>query len=253
MSRNSDYVQFIDLADLAFKTNNCIKSFSGVEHNFCMHHNSFDIQYHVFISNYIEKYKNVLSISKSHLNFINSLLDTVNTLRLCNSRIKKIRFSVYKNKNKILELISILNRKIDYLCDLNMSQIRYIQAFHLNADASDIANAQHIQKYSIHEICRCINICYIIDSENIKNCGICFSENTPGIKPECCGCKQNICLDCLKRFVIQQFRNISTVCKESTQDTTNDINVILSAFHFSCCYCRNISCYKKYIYLLNGN
>lgn len=101
----------------------------------------------------------------------------------------------------------------------------------------------YIQKLQ-ERSCRCEKDLCQINAHSIE-CGICFEEMVDGIRPECCDCKQSICLSCLFITICEQYK---TITKKNAEDVC--LSELLT-LHYSCNFCRKISCYKKYEFLLN--
>lgn len=91
--------------------------------------------------------------------------------------------------------------------------------------------------------CDCKSVVYQLDSSVIATCGICLEENVSGIHLECCQMKQTICVSCQYISLCQQF-------KKRLNCALDDINIDkLLSLHYSCNFCRQYSCFKKYHYL----
>lgn len=93
--------------------------------------------------------------------------------------------------------------------------------------------------------CNCKSVVYQLDSSSITTCGICLEENISGIHLECCQMKQSICVSCQYISLCQQF-------KKRLNCSLDNINIErLFSMHYTCNFCRQDTCFKKYYYLLN--
>lgn len=97
------------------------------------------------------------------------------------------------------------------------------------------------------EYCDCYKYLYpkyIYETVLLEQCLVCFGENVSGIRPTCCEGKQEICINCLKKHM-----EISYKTTTLTGDHKLDAERLL-AIHYSCPFCRRMSCLRKFLPLL---
>lgn len=94
--------------------------------------------------------------------------------------------------------------------------------------------------------CKCHSTNFVLDGEPLDECPICNQSNTIGIKPDCCNKKQMICLTCIHQTFLQEYQKITR--QDATQEENKDK---LFDYHYTCSFCREVSCYKKYMFLFD--
>lgn len=95
-----------------------------------------------------------------------------------------------------------------------------------------------------------MNTVFYNDKKVISSCYICYDENVIGISPECCSCKQKICIKCL-------FLNLKNKYNEKyiyviDFRVLNNLKILLLN-DYPCPFCRVHKNYYKYLNLLYEN
>lgn len=109
----------------------------------------------------------------------------------------------------------------------------------------DLENRRMSRTQSQHK-CKCPSTNFVLDGETLDECPICNQSNTIGIKPDCCNKKQMICLNCIHKTFLQEYQKITR--QDPTQEANKDK---LFDYHYTCSFCREVSCYKKYMFLFD--
>jgi hypothetical protein len=168
------------------------------------------------------KYMKIVELSNSHSaldenRFVPGLLCNAEALQESRPQ------SFYTEKVRYQDLLNRYKERLDRIYYELIQKIRFLSLLNFTELIQNAPKQKH--DYS--------------EKETV-DCPICFSEKVDGIKPECCGSKQSICLSCLYTTLSEQYKKIKNI--EPKNITIDE----LLGVRYSCCFCRKVSCYKKF-------
>lgn len=155
--------------------------------------------------------------------------------RLIREREHMIRYLFREHERMISDLfaehqqLSMINEHIIQRDEIiNITPMNYV---------SD-RNMDNLEK-EVNNDCFCQQFLCESNTQTV-DCPICCCEKVDGIRPECCESKQNICLSCLYTVLFEQYKKY-----KNSEPENISIDELLT-LHYTCCFCRKTSCYKKY-------
>jgi hypothetical protein len=169
-----------------------------------------------------------------------------NSLYIFYFELSQIRKSLLEGEQQMQEINSELSILINEIGVIHMMikdnrQLLYDQR---NSFLVDQGFYLEKEKKYCHCTSRYFQPQFLEDGVDIEKCGICYLENVVGIRPECCKENQEICLSCLKTQLVFSYKSCNMTGILPLQ------NDRILSIHHQCAFCRSISCFYKYKYIL---
>lgn len=167
-----------------------------------------------------------------------------NSLYIFYFELSQIRKSL-SEEHQIQEMNQELSILLDEIGKIHMMLKDHRQLFYDQRNSFLVDQGFYLEKEKKYCHChRFFQPSFLKDGVEIQKCGICYSENVFGIRPECCNENQEICLYCLKTQLVFSYKSCNMTGNLSLQ------NERILSIHHQCAFCRSISCFNKYKYIL---